>query len=83
VAQRVSVPATVVLVWWPASSPELHPVERLWEDGKRRLDVLEAGLRSSLAALQAHVAGLLQRYTAAAIASLTGYAYLVEAINAL
>ena len=42
-----------------------------------------AGLRSSLAALQAHVAGLIQRYTAEAIASLTGYAYLVEAINAL
>lgn len=83
VAQRVSVPDNVVLVWLPAYSPELNPVERLWEDVKSRIDVLEAGLRSSLAALQAHVAGLIQRYTAAAIASLTGYAYLVEAINAL
>jgi hypothetical protein len=33
--------------------------------------------------LQAHVAGLVQRYTAETIASLTGYAYLVEAIGAL
>jgi hypothetical protein len=61
----------------------LHPVERLWEDLQYRKDVLEAGLRSSLAALQAHVAGLIQRDTAAAIASLTGYAYRVEAIKAL
>ena len=70
-------------MWLPASSPAWTPVERLWEDWKRRLEVLEAGLRSSLAALQVHVAGLSQLYTAEAIASLTGYASLVEAINAL
>jgi hypothetical protein len=33
--------------------------------------------------LQEHVASLVQRYTAEMIASLTGYAYLVEAIDAL
>jgi DDE superfamily endonuclease len=83
VAQRVSVPENVVLVWLPAYSPELNPVERLWEDVKSRIDVLEARVRSSLAALQQHVADIIQRYTAETIASLTGYAYLVEAISAL
>jgi putative transposase len=83
VAQRVEVPENVVLLWLPAYSPELNPVERLWEDLKQRIDVLDARLRSSLTALQAHVAGIIQRYTAETIASLTGYSYLVEAICAL
>jgi hypothetical protein len=83
VAQRVPWPENVVLVWLPTYSPELNPVERLWEDLKGRIDVMDAQVRSSLPALQAHVAGLVQRYTAETIASLTGYAYLVEATNAL
>jgi len=32
VAQRVQMPENVVLVWLPAYSPGLNPVERLWED---------------------------------------------------
>jgi putative transposase len=75
VAQRVQRPANVVRVWLPASSPELHPVERLWEDLKARIDVMDARVRASLSALQEHVASMVQRYTAATIASLTGYAY--------
>lgn len=50
VAQRVAVPANVVLVWLPADSPELNPVERLWEALKGRIDVLNGQVRSSLRA---------------------------------
>lgn len=83
VAQRVEVPENVILVGLPAYSPELNPVERLWEDLKYRIAVLHGQVRSSLRALQEHVAGLVQRYSAEMIASLTGYAYLVEAVYAL
>ena len=82
-AQRVQVPENVVLVWLPAYSPALHPVERLWEALKARLDVMDARVRASLSALQKQVASMVQRYTAATIASLTGYAYLVEAVHDL
>jgi hypothetical protein len=83
VARRVQCPENVILVWWPAYSPEFNPVERLWEDGKSRIDVLDVRIRSSLTMLQEHVAGIVRRYTTEAIASLTGYAYLVEAMRAL
>jgi hypothetical protein len=83
VAQRVEVPEYSVLVWLPAYSPELNPVERLWEDLKYRIEVLHGQVRSSLRALQEHVACLVQRYAVEMIASLTGYAYLVEAAYAL
>jgi hypothetical protein len=83
VAQRVPWPENVVPVWLPAYSPELNPVERLWEDLKGRIDVCDAQVRSSLARLQDHVAGIIRRYTPETIASLTGYAYLVEAARAL
>jgi DDE superfamily endonuclease len=62
-AQRVPLPEEVVLVWWPAYSPALNPVERLWEDLKARIDVVEAQVRSSLTALQAHGAGIVQDYS--------------------
>jgi putative transposase len=83
VAHRLQVPENVVLLWLPAYSPELNPVERLWEDLKHRIDVQDPQVRSSLAALRDHVAGIVQRYTAEGIASLTGYPYLVEAARAL
>ena len=83
VAQRIEVPENVILVWLPAYSPELNPGERLWEALQRHLDVLDTRVRSSLAALQEHVTGLLHRYIAETMASLTGYVDLVDAINAL
>lgn len=83
VAQRVQCPDNVILWWFPAYSPELNPVERLWEDLKARIDVLDRRIRSSLARLQDHVADIVRRYTDETIASLTGYAYLVEAVRAL
>jgi len=83
VAQRVQWPENVVLMWLPAYSPELNPVERLWEDLKSRIDVMDAQVRSSLARLQDHVADIVRRYTPETIASLTGYMYLVEATRAL
>jgi hypothetical protein len=83
VAQRLVVPDNVVLGWLPPYSPALNPVERLWEDLKYRIDMQQAQVRSSLPGLREHVADIVRGYTAEAIASLTGDAYLVEAARAL
>ena len=83
VAQRVVVPDNVVLVWLPPYSPELNPVERLWEDLKYRIDVQNPSLRSNLEVYREPIAGIVRGYTAETIASLTGYFYLVEAVYAL
>jgi DDE superfamily endonuclease len=83
VAQRGLVPDNVVLIPFPAYSPALNPVERLWEDLQQRIDVRDSQVRASLTALRDHVAGIVRCYTAEAIASLTGYQYLVEVVHAL
>jgi putative transposase len=82
-AQGGQVPDNVVLIPLPASSPALYPAERLWEDLKHRIDVLDSQVRTSLPALRDHVADIVRRSTAEAVASLTGYPYLVEVARAL
>jgi transposase len=73
VAQRVVVPDNGGLVWLPPYSPELNPIERLWEDLKYRIDVQNPALRSHLEVYREHSAGRVRGYTAETIASLTGY----------
>jgi hypothetical protein len=81
--QRVVVPDHVVLVWVPAYSPELNPVERLWEDLKYRIDVQNPAVRANLEVLREHIAGMIRGYTVETMASLTGYSYLREAAYTL
>lgn len=82
-ARAVEVPENVALLFLPPYSPELNPVERLWQDIKRRIDVFDKAVRTSLEGLKAHVAEIVRSYTSAELASLTGYDYLLAALNAL
>ena len=83
VASAVELPRNVVLLPLPPYSPELNPVERLWQDIKRRIDVFDGAVRTSLSGLREHVAEIVRSYTASEIASLTGYDYLLDAAYAL
>jgi transposase len=79
-AQRLKLPDNVRLVFLPPYCPELNPIERLWRDLKDDL----AWQQFSDGALQREaVADLLRSYDVPTIQSLTGYTYLVDAINAL
>jgi transposase len=79
-AQRLTMPANVRLVFLPPYCPELSPIERVWRDLK---DDLAWQQFPSVDAQQDYVAQLLRAYDAPTLQALTGYAYLVDAINAL
>lgn len=76
IAHDLQVPANVVLLDLPPYCPELNPVERLWQDLKRRLTALAATTRLSIATLREAVDGFIRAYTPEQLASLTGYPYL-------
>ena len=79
-AQRLTLPANVRLVFLPPYCPELNPIERVWRDLKDTLAWLQF---ASLEVQQDYVGMLLKSYEPPTLQSLTGYAYLVEAIHAL
>lgn len=78
VAKALVIPANVVLISLPPYGPELNPVERLWQDLKRRLTGLAARVRSSLSAVRDAIEGFIRGYTPEQLASLTGYPYLCQ-----
>ena len=77
-AQKLRIPHNVVPVFLPPYSPELNPIERLWEDIK---DEIADQLYPTIEALKEKVASILNKYTKEAIQSLTSYPYLIEAVN--
>jgi transposase len=79
-AQRLTLPTNVRLVFLPPYGPELNPIERVWRDLK---DDVAWQQFADLNAQQEYLGHLLQAYEAATLQSLSGYAYLVEAIHAL
>ena len=79
-AKKLSIPKNVELTFLPPYSPELNPVERLWQDLKDRLafDFYE-----HLSSLRQETRMALRSYTNEAVRSLTGYSYLLETIHVL
>jgi hypothetical protein len=79
-ANKLSVPSNVELIFLPPYSPELNPVERLWQDLK---DQLAFDFHEHLSSLRQKARTVVSRYTDEAVASLTGYDYLLEATSVL
>ena len=83
VARAVVVPANVVLLPLPSYSPELNPVERLWLHVRQQVDVFDEAVRTTLGGLREHVAEILRSLSADVLRSLTGYDYILDAIDGL
>lgn len=82
-ATTLELPDNMLLLHLPPYSPELNPVERLWQHLKAQIDVFDRHVRSSLTALRDHVADIIRHYSSEQLRSLTGYPYIINAVNAL
>ena len=78
-AKALKIPLNVKLLFIPPYSPELNPIERLWQYIKYHLTF---SLIEDLETLKHEVSNVLDKCTAPIIASLTGYSYIIDAINA-
>ena len=72
VAQALVVPDNVFLVRLPPYSPELNPIERVWQDVRK---LLGDELPATLCALADAAAKILRDYTRPTLALLTDYGY--------
>jgi transposase len=75
---NLSIPENVVLLFQPAYSREINPIERLWEYIKEQLKWLRF---EQIEELRAALQKELEKLTNKVIASLTGWKFILEAIS--
>lgn len=81
IARALEIPRNVKLIFLPPYSPELNPIERLWQLIKDKLASL--GVFKNLEEVGKRVGDILSRLTSSEVQSITGYQYIMNAINAL
>jgi transposase len=79
-ANSLVIPANVVCLFFPPYSPELNPIERLWQDVKEQLAWV---VTAAIEELEHRVEMIITQYAKTAIRSLTSYPYFVHAVNAV
>ena len=77
-AKRLIIPENIRLIFLPPYSPELNPIERFWQYIKRDT---KGKIFSGLREMKDFVANILRECSEKTIASLTGFPYILEAIN--
>ena len=79
-AKSLVIADNVVLIFLPPYSPELNPIERLWQDIKQKLF---ARTYQTLEQMQQQLSQILGKYPKAAIAKITSFPYLLNTANAI
>ena len=77
-AKSLKIPSNIVLLFLPAYSPGLNPVERVWESIKSEI---ANEVHTTLDSLIDRVASVICSLTQTMIQSLTSYSYLINAVN--
>ena len=78
IARDLEIPDNIVLLFQPAHSPELNPIEQLWLDFQIDLRGMNF---SNLDGLQITIRQILESMTPEWIASLTGYHFILRALS--
>jgi transposase len=77
-AKNLSLPENVILLFQPAYSPDVNPIERVWQSIKDKLSWL---MTETLDELRREMNAVLNSLTAEGIASLTGYDFILSALK--
>lgn len=77
-AETLQIPHNIILLFQPARSPELNPIERVWEHLK---SFLRWGWFITLEELRFKVRKILSSFSEKVIASLTGWEYILQALS--
>ena len=75
--KNIDFPENIIPIFQPAYSPELNPIERLWEELKAKLRWQNC---KDLKSLQQRLSQVLDSFDKVTIASITGWDYLVDAL---
>ena len=79
-AKSLQIPDNVVLLYLPPYSPELNPIERLWQDIKAKLF---ENVFTSIKEMQDKLTEILRKYTKTTIASITNSEYITKTANGI
>ena len=79
-AKSLVIADNVVLIFLPPYSPELNPIERLWQDIKHKLF---SQTYQTLDQMQQKLSEILGKYPKSAIAKLTSFSYFLNTANAI
>lgn len=74
---QLHLPDNIILLFQPSHSPQLNPIERLWEEIKEKLSW---ELFDDLEALRVAVENILAKLSQKVIASVTGWDFILEAL---
>ncbi len=75
---QLQLPDNIILLFQPSHSPQLNPIERLWQEIKEKLSW---ELFDNLEALRAAVENILAKLSQKVIASVTGWDFILEALS--
>jgi len=75
---KLEVPENIILLFQPPYSPQVNPIERLWQEIKKKL---KWQLFDDLDSLRNKLSKVLSGLTEAEIASIAGWDFILEALS--